>query len=298
MGELVDELRLGQVAQPELAESFQAKPAAQPPFDQVAGGLGDQHLPAVRGGFHPGAPVDRRVVDIVAFVHMRFPRVQPHPHPQRGTRLPRLRLQPKLASAGRLDRRNRAGKDGEETVTLPTRGDHHPAVLLDHAGDKTVVLLESYLHRVRDRLPQPRGALDVGQQERDRPGRQRFRVYRRAREALAQQDRQVVGQQPFQLPGRGEGPVGHGVGRADAVDHRRQPRLLIGRGTLQIQQHRLARRRRQPVLILQPGDLHPRRDPAVALPVDAHKHLALLQVCPVHGPRRVRTGARLIPHRH
>ena len=69
-----------------------------------------------------------------------------------------------------------------------------------------------------------------------------------------------------------------------------------GRRALEVQQHRLARRR-QPVLILQPRDLHPRRHPAVPLPVDAHKHLALLQVRPVHGPRRVRPGARLIPHR-
>ena len=104
VGQLVDQLGLGQIAQPELAQPLQAEPAAQPPCHQVAGGLGDQHLPAVRGGFHPGTAVDRRVVDIVALLHMRLAGVQPHPHPQRGTRRPRLRLQPKLAGAGRLDR--------------------------------------------------------------------------------------------------------------------------------------------------------------------------------------------------
>src|SRR5262249_4691455 len=38
--------------------------------------------------------------------------------------------------------------------------------------------------------------------------------------------------------------------------------------------------------------------PAVPLPVDAHKHLALLQVGAVHAARRVRPGAGLIPHRN
>ena len=43
-------------------------------------------------------------------------------------------------------------------------------------------------------------------------------------------DSKVVGQQPFQLPRRGEGPVGHGAGGADAVDERLQPRLLVRGG--------------------------------------------------------------------
>jgi hypothetical protein len=83
---------------------------------------------------------------------------------------------------------------------------------------------------------------------------------------------------------------------ADAVDHRRQPRLLRRRRALEVQQHRLARR--QPELILQPGELHPRRHPPVPLPVNPHKHLALRQVRPVHAARRVRPGAGLIEHRH
>src|SRR5689334_24626246 len=47
-----------------------------------------------------------------------------------------------------------------------------------------------------------------------------------ALKGLAQQHSKVVGQEPFQLPWRGEGPVRHRPGRADAVDHRRQPRFL------------------------------------------------------------------------
>src|SRR6185312_5055388 len=63
MGQLVDKLRLGQIAQPELPQPLQAKAAAQTPCHQIAGGLSDQHLPALRGRLHPGTPVDRRVVE-------------------------------------------------------------------------------------------------------------------------------------------------------------------------------------------------------------------------------------------
>src|SRR5689334_13072814 len=97
MGQLVDKLRLGQIAQPELPQLLKAKSAAQTPCHQIAGGLSDQHLPALRGRLHPGTPVDRRVVDIVAFLHMRLAGVQPHPHPQRRTRRPRLTPEPQLA---------------------------------------------------------------------------------------------------------------------------------------------------------------------------------------------------------
>ena len=83
VGQLEDQLRLGQITQPKLPQPLQPKPAAETARHQVAGRLGEQHLPAVRGGPHPGTPVDRRVVDIIAPLHPRLPGVQPHPHPQR-----------------------------------------------------------------------------------------------------------------------------------------------------------------------------------------------------------------------
>jgi len=132
VGQLVNELRLGQIAQPELPQPRQAEATAQPPAGQVAGGLGDQHLSTVRGALHPCTPVDRRVVDTVAAGRPRLAGVQPHPYPQRGARRPRRLLQGELARAGRLDRGNRAGKHGEEAVPLPAGGDHHPTMVLDH----------------------------------------------------------------------------------------------------------------------------------------------------------------------
>jgi hypothetical protein len=148
------------------------EPAAQTPTGEIAGGFGDKHLPAVPGGFHPGAAVDRRVIDTVAAACPRLPGVQPHPHVQAGTRRPRLRLQGELARAGRLDRGRRTGKDHEETVPLPAGGDHDPAMPLDHLHQQTVVPLQRHFHRLRHRLPQPGRPLDIGQQECDRPGRQ------------------------------------------------------------------------------------------------------------------------------
>jgi hypothetical protein len=120
---------------------LQAKAAAQAPCHQVAGGLGEQHLPAMRGRLHPGAAVDRCVVDVIASAYPHLPGVQPHPHPQRDPRGPCLTTQLKLASASRLDRGNRAGKDGEEAIPLPTGDNHHPTMAFDDFGQKAIMLL-------------------------------------------------------------------------------------------------------------------------------------------------------------
>ena len=76
-----------------------------------------------------------------AAAHPCLPSVQPHPHPQRDPRGPWLTIEPKLAGAGRLDRGNRARKDGEETIPLPTRDDDHPTMAFDHLGQRPIMLL-------------------------------------------------------------------------------------------------------------------------------------------------------------
>ena len=75
-----------------------------------------------------------------------------------------------------------------------------------------------------------------------------------------------------------------------------QPRHAVRRRPLDVDQP--GQPGRQLVLILQPGDPFTRRDPAVALPVDPHEHLALRQVGPVHRSRRMRPGPQLEHHRH
>src|SRR5215213_5144484 len=70
------------------------------------------------------------------------------------------------------DSGNRAGKDREETVTLPAGGDHRPTMPLDHRCKEAIMPLQRHLHRLRLNLPPPGGTLDVSQQEGNRPGRQ------------------------------------------------------------------------------------------------------------------------------
>ncbi len=135
VGQLIDQLRLAQITQPELPQPLQAKTPAQMAFHQGTCGLGDQHLPPVPGGFHPGAPVDRRMIHTATAAHPRLAGMQPHPHPQHGTGRPPLPGQAQLARASRLHRGNRPGENGEKTVTLATGGHHYSPMIFDHAGE-------------------------------------------------------------------------------------------------------------------------------------------------------------------
>ena len=115
-------------------------------------------------------------------------------------------------------------------------------------------------------------------------------------EALAQQHRQVVLDEALQLSGFGEALVGDVTVALDPGEHLLQPRLALRRRRLDVDKP--GQSRRQEVLVLQPGHLLPRRDPAVALPVHADEDLALRQVRTVNLPRRMRPGTQLEHHRH
>jgi hypothetical protein len=138
--------------------------------------------------------------------------------------------------------------------------------------------------------------------QRRRAGRQRAwlphagrRALSAVGEALAEQHRQVIAYQPGQLSRRAEGTVGHCALGPDPVEQAGQERLPVGCRSLDVQQ--LQHAARQVELLLEAGDLHAGTDPAVALPVQPDKYIALLQVCPVQLLRRVRPGAQLEHHR-
>jgi hypothetical protein len=76
----------------------------------------------------------------------------------------------------------------------------------------------------------------------------------------------------------------------------RQPRLALRRRGLDVDEP--GQPGRELVLVFQSRDLLARRDPPVALPVDADEHLALRQVGPVYRLRWVRPGAEFEHHRH
>jgi len=181
-----------------------------------------------------------------------------------------------------------------ETRSEPPRGLHHQPTLPDpaRAGQR------HQPHPLPDDQILDRGGLLLTAQQ--RRGRQRKRPGQRRLalsvfmplghlEPLAQQHRQVVLEQPLQLGGLGEVLVGDVTGVPDPGQQLRQPRLTVRGRRLDVDQP--GQPGRQPVLILQPGDLLARRDPAVTLLVDAHEHLALRQVRPTsassghrHGP--------------
>ena len=110
-------------------------------------------------------------------------------------------------------------------------------------------------------------------------------------EALGEQKREVVAQELPELLDRGERPVRRAGLLLDATDERTQGLLAVDRGLLDVQQHRLTLR--ELVLVLQARDLLSRSDPAVALPVDAHKDFALADVGRVKISRRMRARALL-----
>ena len=119
------------------------------------------------------------------------------------------------------------------------------------------------------------------------------RVARPARrvEALREQDGEVRLDQLGQLLGRRERRVRRGVVVADPPEELGEARFALGR-LLQVDELRHLGGR-EPVLVLEAGDLLVGRDPAVVLPVDPHEDVALVEVGAVQLLRRMRPGTEL-----
>ncbi len=148
----------------------------------------------------------------------------------------------------------------------------------------------------------PINDVDVTGRERGPAGRCRRGRRRRSarpargREPLAQEQGEVVADEPPELP-RADGTSGtsRSPRDLDLVDHGRQPRLPVRRRRLDVQQpgHRMG----EPELVLQTRDVHARPDPAVPLPVQADEDVGLRQVGPVQLARWVRSSPELEQHR-
>ncbi|WP_420716100.1 hypothetical protein [Mycobacterium sp. 94-17] len=113
----------------------------------------------------PGGAIDRRadVVALIAQPHLAG--VDPDPQPDRRQRRP-------LQIEGAGHRLSRAGKRDDEAVALTLLDGPDPAVGGDHLRQRLVQPCHSNGHLVGLGLPQARGALDVGQQQRHGSGRQ------------------------------------------------------------------------------------------------------------------------------
>ena len=168
MGELEDLLGAGQVAQALRPERSQARALGQAVGDELIGGPGDERLAAVgraragaRSGSAPGrrsfagrAAAPRRCAGRSAPEALRHPATRRRPEPA-------LQIQ----RAGKRPRGLREGDHGAVALALlcraPTAGGG------DGALEELVVKRERGPHRVGVGLPEPRGALDVGEQEGD-----------------------------------------------------------------------------------------------------------------------------------
>ena len=158
LAELVELLRA-----PEVLEAVQAEVGQRNAVDERARSLRDDDLAAVRGAHHP-----RRAVDVDADVALvgddRLTRVDPDPHLHRTVAERLLRF-----SRGR-DGVSRADERDEERVAL--RVDLDPFVTTEHVAQGSPVLGKQR-HVARPVLvQQPRRALDVGEEERDRSSRE------------------------------------------------------------------------------------------------------------------------------
>ena len=173
MGELPDVLGTGEVLQAMHPEIDERHVVAEVVDHQVACRRRDHHLAAVRDRAQPCGANHRltRVVAVVA--ETRFAGVHRHAHPQW------TRGRPGFLEEGtlRIER-------GEHRVGRPREGGHHAVALAllewphavvrgDRRIEEVVVACDGVGHRRRLQLPHLRRALDVGQEEGDRPRRQR-----------------------------------------------------------------------------------------------------------------------------
>ncbi len=208
--ELREPLRPGQVLEPVLTEVAQRDPVRQLVLDQLARRLRDHHLPAVTGRADPRGA--RHVeADVARQSDGRFARVDPDPDRQlRRRRLP-------LDARGRPDRAGRRRKRDEECITL--RIDLTPARSANAARSRRRCSSISCAYSsLPTRASSSVDPFDVGEEERDRPGRQflqRSRCDRQVERGIVLQDRLL---EPLQRVARVE---------AELVDQR-DPRSLVG----------------------------------------------------------------------
>ncbi len=154
-----------EVLEPVVAEVPKGHAVRQPRLDLGAGGAGHHDLPPVRRRRDAGGPVDVDP-DVVVAAERPLPRVQAHPRPD----VVRQPGEPALGLDRRGDSLRGVREHHEERVA--GRADLDAAVVPHGPADHLRVLIARGGVPLPEFLEQLRRALDVGEQERDRPGRQ------------------------------------------------------------------------------------------------------------------------------
>ena len=151
---------LGEVLQAVLAQVLERR------IDQLPGGGAHEHLPAVSRCREPGRVVDVRA-PVVVLAHLGRAGVQPHPHAHLGVRRPVVLRERTLGRRGGLDSVRGSREGDEERVALGV--DLHPAVRRPDSPQQRAVLGEQVAVGVAEAVEQAGRALDVGEEEGDRP---------------------------------------------------------------------------------------------------------------------------------
>ena len=132
--------------------------------------VGDEDLAAVSQRGDPGGAMDVDA-DVVVTTQPALPGMESHPHADRRFLRPPFGCKAALRVHGGVDRSRRGRECREEGVAF---GPHDGSVsVVDRAAEDLVVTVQQAAEPLgSERLNETRGALDVGEQERDRPGRE------------------------------------------------------------------------------------------------------------------------------
>jgi hypothetical protein len=172
--QLVEVLGLLDVLQSVRTQVAEAHAGWKDVLDEGPGRTRDEHLSAVAGSRDPCRPVDVQP-DVVLAARDALAGVNAHPHPHLVALGPRVRRKGALCLDRGTERPWRGRKHGEEGVAVRLHLD--AAGGGDGIAQDPVMYGEQVAVRLGGPLKQPRGPLDVREQEGYGPGRQ----YRHAR---------------------------------------------------------------------------------------------------------------------
>ena len=132
-----------------------------------------QHgLSAVGGVPEPRAADDRGALVVARIAKIDLTRVERHPDPHLRRLGPGLLAERPLHIESRRERIGRLRERGDDTVALALLDRPNASVKRDRGIEQLMVASDRRGRDVFARLPEPGRSLDVGQQQRDRPGRE------------------------------------------------------------------------------------------------------------------------------
>ena len=163
MAQLYDAFRTGQIAQRMRAELGEVRALRESVEHQVAGGAGQDGLPAMGEVAQPRRAVDRGadVVPLVTQLDLAGVKADAQPDRAKGRGLDGERARDGIGCPAEGD---------DEAVALALFDGAHATVCEDGRGEYLIEFGHGCGHLVRAGLPQPRRPLDVGEQQRDGSG--------------------------------------------------------------------------------------------------------------------------------